>query len=692
MNFDEAIHTFVSECRELLNDMESSLLQVSLSGDVQACVNAVFRAAHTIKGSAGLFGLDAIVAFTHVAESLLDEVRAGQVRLSEELVQVLLRTCDHMHNLVDAVEQGRADALPASVQAQGEALVAQMQMHMVAAEASLNEAPTQLAQPSPQQWHIAVHFGPSVLQNGMDPLSFLRYLASLGRVVHVDMRSEHVPSLLELDAEQCYLGFVVHLESASSQADIEGVFEFVRDDCQLCVTPLSPQVPACSPSGDVASACGSLQCTPGPNCTSAADVPVAICPAAVSKELVSEAVVVASSRNTARGADAQTVRVDAHKLDRLIDLVGELIIASAGATEVARSLRQPELLEANITLGGLVEQVRDQALQLRMVKIGATFNRFQRVVHDVARELGKDIVLEVSGEDTELDKTVVEKIADPLTHLVRNAMDHGIESAHERVRSGKPAQGTVRLNAYHDSGHIAIEISDDGGGLNRERILAKGVERGLVEPGRNLSDREVWNLIFEPGFSTAEQVTNLSGRGVGMDVVKSNITALRGTVELHSVPGQGTTVQVRLPLTLAIINGFQVRVGNSTFVVPLDVVEECVEYTGGQRHNYTDLRGSVLPFVSLREHFALHGSSSARPNIVVIAHGSQRFGLLVDELLGEAQTVIKPLSKLFSQVQGVSGTSILGNGQIALILDIPALYAGLLSSSAGHLVVASSGT
>ena len=376
-----------------------------------------------------------------------------------------------------------------------------------------------------------------------------------------------------------------------------------------------------------------------------------------------------------------SVRVDAQKLDHLINLVGELIIASAGATEVARKLRQPELLEANASLTALVEQVRDQALQLRMVKIGATFNKFQRVVHDVSKELGKDIALQIAGEDTELDKTVVERIGDPLTHLVRNAMDHGIEPADVRLARGKPAQGTVSLNAYHESGHIVIEISDDGGGLDRERILTKGVERGLVEPGRALSDKEVFNLIFEPGFSTAAQITNLSGRGVGMDVVRSNITALRGTVELFSQLHAGTMVQVRLPLTLAIINGFQVRVGHSVFVIPLDMVEECVEYTGSDQQHYTDLRGSVLPFVRLRDHFALHGPCSPRPNIVVIKHGSQRFGMLVDELLGEAQTVIKPLSRIFSHARGISGSSILGNGNVALILDIPVLHNELLASA-----------
>ena len=370
---------------------------------------------------------------------------------------------------------------------------------------------------------------------------------------------------------------------------------------------------------------------------------------------------------------AQSIRVDADKLDRLINLVGELITASAGANLAARRLGNVELQECSAQVADLVESVRDHALQLRMVKIGGTFNRFRRVVHDVSRALGKDIALVVRGEDTELDKTVVERISDPLTHLVRNAMDHGIETAEARAAQGKPAQGTITLDARHESGHIVIEVGDDGGGLDRDRILAKAVQRGLVEAGRELSDADVFKLVFEPGFSTAEQVTDLSGRGVGMDVVRRNIEALRGSVEIASRPGLGTTVEVRLPLTLAIIEGFLISVGASRFVLPLDMVDECVAFDDVPGRSYTDLRGRVLPFIRLRDMFGLGGKPGARQNIVVVRHGIERIGLVVDTLLGETQAVIKPLSRLFAQVRGISGSSILGSGDVALILDVPAL-------------------
>lgn len=461
-----------------------------------------------------------------------------------------------------------------------------------------------------------------------------------------------LPSLEALDPEANYLGFRILLRSDADRAAIEDVFEFVREDCELEIAAVAAPTDATA----LVTVAPAAMTVPASTPATASAPPRA-----------------AAETGTRGGAEARSIRVDADKLDRMIDLVGELIIAVSSTNANAQRSGDAQLLESASILAGLVEEVRESALQLRMVKIGGTFSRFQRVVHDVARELGKDIALVVAGEDTELDKSVVEKIGDPLTHLVRNAMDHGIEPADVRVARGKPARGTVGLNAYHDSGSIVIQITDDGGGLNRDRILAKALERGLVEPGRQLSDRDVFAMIFEPGFSTAEKVTNLSGRGVGMDVVKRNITALRGTVDIDSAAGLGTTISVRLPLTLAIINGFQVGVGKSVFVVPLDVVEECVEFAPDYASDYIDLRGSVLPYVRLRELFALGSKQPARESIVVIRQGTQRFGLVVDTLLGEWQTVIKPLSKVFAQVKGISGSSILGSGDVALILDVPSL-------------------
>ena len=390
-----------------------------------------------------------------------------------------------------------------------------------------------------------------------------------------------------------------------------------------------------------------------------------------------------------RSNENNLIRVDAGKLDQLINLVGELIIAGAGARMTAQQVGHPQMLESTELLARLVEEVRDSALTLRMVQIGATFNRFQRVVRDVSHELGKDIALSISGGETELDKTVVERITDPLTHLVRNAMDHGIEPLAVRQARGKPAKGNVRLNAFHDAGSIVLEVADDGGGLDPQRILAKAQERGLITEGQVLSEKETFNLIFEPGFSTADQVSNLSGRGVGMDVVKRNITALRGSIELDSVLGQGTCVRIRLPLTLAIIDGFLVGVGQAGYVIPLDLVEECIELetTDCQEQGHVSLRGEVLPFIRLRDLFEDESQAPRRENVVVVSYAGQRAGLVVDHLMGEFQTVIKPLGKLFGTCRGVGGFTILGSGAVALILDIPGLLSELAGAAPTHALL-----
>ena len=698
INLDQVLHTFILEARELLEDMEAALLRVADEADPRESINAIFRAAHTIKGSSGLFGLDAVVTFTHVVESVLDRVRDGAVSLDEALVALMLASGDYIGRLVDTVERGEPQSDP-KTEPEGAALLARLQTYLAAQDVPAAQAPASAAAAASggaAHWHLSLRFGPDVLRNGMDPLSFIRYLATLGEIQHIATLPDAVPGLDELDPEGCCLGFEIGFLTSADKAAIENVFEFVIDDCTLRIVAPGSRVEqyidlirslpeGASPIGEILVRCGSITSHEleaalrlqaesattrklGAILADQGNVAPQVVEAALAKQKQ-----VRETRATESQAQSQTVRVDADKLDRLINLVGELIIAAAGANLVAKRTRNLELMERNTTLSDLVEEVRDSALQLRMVKIGGTFSRFKRVVHDVARELGKDIELAVSGEDTELDKTVVEKIGDPLMHLVRNAMDHGIDSAELRASRGKPATGTVSLNAFHDSGSIVIQVSDDGGGLDREKILAKGLERGLVEPGRTMSDAEVYALIFEPGFSTAAQVTNLSGRGVGMDVVKRNIAALRGNVAISSEPGHGTTVTVRLPLTLAIINGFQVAVGKSVFVVPMDMVDECVEFSAEPGHDYTDLRGQVLPFIRLRELFDVAGTPSARQNIVVVKHAGEKFGLVVDALLGEAQTVIKPLSRMFAQVRGISGSSILGSGDVALILDVPLL-------------------
>ena len=700
---DAALQTFFDESHELLTEMEAGLLVCERNHCGADTINSIFRAAHTIKGSSGLFGLDAIVSFVHVVETALDRVRIGKVAMEPEFAVLLLNCKDHIDALIAAAANGHTGAHP-SLDARSTELSMLLQARAGSVKqvgsgsqnVATTEVPTQDGVTtngnvaSSGLWHISARFKPDVIRGGMDPLSFIRYLTTFGDIRGILVVVDSMPDAAAFDPETCYSGFELAYHSTVDEARIRGAFEFVADDCTLAVlpphSPLIEYLQAMPESNDdperaveILVQCGSL--TPS-EAQRAFQIVAGNTKDAATRATVSENAFIPAETDKRAIAAERSVRVDASKLDHLINLVGELIIAAAGANLDARRIKSVELQESTSRLSELVESVRDSALQLRMVKIGATFNRFQRVVNDLSRELGKDITLVVSGEDTELDKTVVERIADPLTHLVRNAIDHGIESAATRATAGKPATGTIRLNAFHDSGNIVIEVSDDGGGLKRERILAKAVERGLIEPGKALTDNEVYALIFEPGFSTAEQVTNLSGRGVGMDVVKRNIAALRGDVEIRSAEGQGTTVSVRLPLTLAIINGFQVGVGKSVFVVPLDMVEECIEFTAEPGHDYANVRGQVLPFVRLRDLFGVPGTSGARENIVIVKHGGIKAGLVVDALFGECQTVIKPLAKMFNRVKCISGSSILGNGEVALILDVALLMQKVLSRAA----------
>ena len=716
MDLDEALELFIVECRELLEDMEAALLAVENATEQGEIINAVFRAAHTIKGSSGLFSLGHIVAFTHVVESVLDRVRSGKLALNGELVALLLACSDHIRALVEGVASGEQSGTPELAQA-GEPLTHQLRVYLdTGAAATATATTTAVASPAAvpsgaidtagvrcingapvdaEHWHISVRFGPDVLRNGMDPMSFIRYLATLGHITAIATVADALPDAAVMDPETCYLGFEIAFKASPDKAPIdkaaiEQVFEFVREDSQLFILPPHSQVSAyvnllehqgdSARLGEMLVRCGTLtrqeldaaldQQVETPNALIGT---ILVTQGSVQAEVVEAALQKQKHAKETVATESRSIRVDADKLDQLINLVGELIIAGANVNMIAHRAKVIELEESTSKLSALVEEVRDSALQLRMVKIGATFNRFQRVVHDVSRELGKDIALVIEGEDTELDKTVVEKIGDPLMHLIRNSMDHGIESAEVRRAQGKSEQGMVRLNAFHDSGSIVITVEDDGGGLNRERILAKAIERGLVEAGHHLTDEEVYGLVLEAGFSTAEKVSNLSGRGVGMDVVKRNIAALRGTVTMSSQEGLGTTVTVRMPLTLAIIDGFLVGVGKAVYAIPLDMIDECVAFSAEPEHDYTNLRGQVLPFIRLRQLFGMPNSCARSENIVVLKHGNQRAGLVVDTLLGEFQTVIKPLGKMFSQVKCVSGSTILGSGDVALILDVPAL-------------------
>lgn len=725
MKKDAARDALVQEARELLAAMETALLQIESDGPSRDAINALFRAAHTIKGSAGLFAFDGIVSFTHLLENVLDKVRNGILALDEAMMSLLLDCGDHISDLVDAIAEFKEEQDPdpvrrAELEASLNRLLERSENDNIASASPGNvQTPGPVGTPlidvtrdgvpvANPYWHLSLRFHRDLLRDGLDPISFLNYLQTVGRIAYARVLDTGIPESDEMDAELCYLGFEIGLDSTAERTRIESVFEFVRDDSEICI--LSPhatvddyrrwlqRMPDQDALGPVLvdlqvlslqewqqmfsdldqanSTDANLQPRDG-TAHHATDLPMASEP-----DLVTPVSSPLSSDRRPKGADGKKtaeqkfVKIEVSKLDQLIDLVGELVIAGAGASLVAKRRKDPHFDEATQLMSGLVEQIRDVALTMRMVQINEVFQRFPRLVRDMSREIGKDIELLITGADTELDKSMVDKIADPLMHIVRNAMDHGIEEATVRRAAGKSGTGMVRLNATHESGSVIIEVLDDGRGLDREKIFRKAVQQGLMAADATPSEKDIFRLIFEPGFSTADTVTSLSGRGVGMDVVKRNVDALRGEIDMFSDPGQGTMVRIRLPLTLAIISGFQIVVGGAVFVVPLELVVECINLSMHQVHHHVvTLRGEPLPFIPLRELFDLPQRDSPRKSLVIVQYGRMRAGLLVDQLLGECQAVIKPLGKLFSKVKGLSGSTILGDGRVALILDVPHLIA-----------------
>lgn len=693
MDLSAALATFIDECQDLLAQMEQILLQADSGHCSDDEMNALFRAAHTIKGSAGLFGLDELVRFTHVVENILDQLRNRSMQFSPELVSLLLASQDHISAQVAAVADSRP--LPLDEQLLADLRAYQGGSATAVVEQAKGAEPvvvTTRQAVGPEHWHLSLRFGADVLRMGMDPLTFIRYLSTIGTLVHVETITDHLPAVDSYDAESCYLGFEVALQAESSKEELEAVFEFVRDDAQITILPpkskaedfikLIQSLPEGGTRlGEILVSCGSVTAHELAHALQVQEEgqgsrrlgEILVSEGAVHAPVIDAALDKQRKGDEKRQIESRSVKVAADRLDALIDRVGELVIATAAMALRAQQTHQVAMVEAANGVQTLVEDIRESALRLRMVPIGEVFSRFPRVVRDLSKELGKEIELRISGAEAELDKTMVDRVADPLMHLLRNAIDHGIEAPELRMTAGKPAKGVIALNAYHESGSIVIEVADDGGGLKRDKILKKAIERGLIAADAQLSDSDVFRLILEPGFSTADAVTNLSGRGVGMDVVKSNIEALRGSLDISSEPGQGTTIRLYLPLTLAIIDGFQVVAGHNHYIIPLDQVVECIELPEqGNSSDYLNLRGEVLPFVRLRQLFSIAGDVPSRQNVVVRA-GTTKAGLAVDRLAGECQTVIKPLGRLFSQVPGIAGSTIMGTGDVALIVDVPQL-------------------
>ncbi|HET6804064.1 MAG TPA: chemotaxis protein CheA [Frateuria sp.] len=635
---------FIEESLEGLDTMESSLLALDEGGDGEL-VHTIFRAAHSIKGGAATFGFPEMASFTHEAESLLDEVRGGKRAIDKPIIEVLLRSVDCLRAMFDRARAGAPLNDATSDGVRGELAA------MMGREAPAPAGPARRAGDQAGAWMIQFRPHVGMLAGGNDPLRLIRELAGLGELA-VEADLSRLPELGKLDPSECHLGWTIELKAPVKREDIAAVFDWVEDECDLVIEP--------RPSAVVAPA--------------AAPAPA---PANIAEA--------AAARGTREAsAESSSVRVAIDKIDSMINLVGELVITQAMLDTFREDFdpsRLPLLQQGLTQLARHARELQESVMGIRMLPIASVFNRFPRLVRDLAPKLGKQVKLELHGEQTELDKTVLEKIGDPMVHLVRNAIDHGLETPDKRRAAGKGETGTLKLDAFHRGGNIVVQVSDDGAGLNRDAIVRKAVERGLIKSGDGLSDEAVADLIFQPGFSTAAVTTDLSGRGVGMDVVRRNVEDLGGTVTIRSKAGQGSTFTITLPLTLAIIDGLTAAVGEERYIVPLVSIIESVQLKpealktvagGGELFRF---RGEYLPVLRLHELFGCHGATRAiEDGLVIVVEGDgSRVGLFVDGLVGQQQAVVKSLEANYRRVQGVSGATILADGSVALIADIAGL-------------------
>jgi len=727
MSLDAALQTFYVEAQEHLESMENAFLHMDDGNVNDEVLNEIFRSAHTIKGSAGIFGLDHIVNFTHVVENVLDRARENEITIEKKLLDVLFSCRDHMQDLVDVTldEFQQQETLQETGNRLLKALdpwsnessfdADEQTKHEDTSVNEINNEAELIDKKEDNCWHISLRLSSDCLRNGMDPMSFIKFLTSLGEIIHIESITDNFPCPTEFDAENLYFAYEIALQSDADLETIENTFMFVQDDSDIEILPPSAKIEDYLALidklpeenqllGDILIKCGSLtkhSLEQALNIQTRETINSDKQSEAAKKKLgevltqqnkVPEEVVnaaLAKQQNQKIPNEGKQIRIDANRLDHLINLIGELVINQQRIELLSKKSKNPPLIEAVDDFDNFTNQIRDAALSLRMVAIGGTFQRFKRLVRDTAKELGKDIELTIEGAETELDRLMVEKLGDPLTHIIRNAMDHGLESIAERTAAGKEPKGHLKLAAYHEAGHIVIAISDDGNGINKARVKAKAIEKGIINTDAQLSDNEINHLIFHAGFSTAEAVTNLSGRGVGMDVVKRNVESLQGSIDIKSKEGHGSLFNIRLPLTLAIIDGFHVEAQGTHFIIPQATIIECIDldnYQDIKGRHCINLRGDMIPYLNMTEIFNLspgalsttntsssNKKKSAHHELVIVQFGGERAGIAVDKLNGEIQTVVKPLGPIFKALKGIGGSSLLGTGEIAFILDIPQL-------------------
>lgn len=718
-DFAQFQDAFFEEVAEHLAVVEDGLLELEQHPDDRDLLNKIFRSAHSIKGGAGMFGFNAVAQFTHKMETLLDLLRNGQKAVSPAIADLLLKSTDCLKTLIDAVKTGAAV---------NDEVVQQLTTELAAESGSGPQQPTASStekQPAQTQSACGDH-GYSInwtppdwlFQRGLDPLQIMRDLSNIGSLTEVVLDLSRLPDLADIDPEKCYLAWRMKLTTTKDVKAIEAVFEFVKEDSALSIedvrgkelgvngveTSVSHE-PSAAPHPSPLTPDGSER-EPKPlgqilvesGVVSAAALEDALSQQKRVGEILVEQKAVTpqqleqalqkqrqqESGTQAKKTDTASIRVDTAKIDKLINLVGELVITQSMLSDLGSrfEIKQlPVLLERVAQLERNTREIQERVMGIRMLPIGTAFSRFPRLVRDLSAKAGKKIQLVLSGEETELDKTVIESIGDPLTHLVRNSADHGLEPPEERLDNNKPEVGTIRLNAFHEGGNICITVEDDGRGLNRDKILAKAIKQGMVGENEKLTDDQIWPLIFRPGFSTAEKITDVSGRGVGMDVVKRNIESLGGTVSIKTTEGKGTTFVLKLPLTLAIIEGMTVRIGQETYIVPLLSILESIQPKEGAvktvvgKGELINVRETYLPMIRLYEVFSLTSEHTVptKAILLILETEGERVAVMVDEILGQQQVVIKSMEQNFRKVEGIAGATILGDGTVGFILDVRGL-------------------
>jgi two-component system chemotaxis sensor kinase CheA len=688
-NIDKHKEAFREEAYELLTELERSLLELEESPENIELIGTIFRALHTIKGSGSMFGFDRIAGFTHEVETAFDLVRNGELSVTKELIDLTLSSRDHIKKMLDLPEEHDDSAAKEILQSLKRLLPGKQQDKAAAVS---SEKTGSLSETSSNDLTYRIQFCPNtdIFTKGINPLLLLDDLQTLGDC-KVVAYYDSIPLLDDMDPEACYTYWDIILTTDKGTNAIRDVFIFVEDDCKLVIDVIDDgekldEEISSRKIGEILIERGfvtkedldkvlSQQKRIGRMLVES-DI---VDSRKVESALIEQQHIKEIKQKEQQPDAASSIRVASDKLDNLVNLVGEMVTVQARLSQLSAYKNDPDLLSIAEEVERLTGELRDQTMSIRMLPIGTTFSKFKRLVRDLSKELGKEIELSTEGAETELDKTVIEKLNDPMVHLIRNCIDHGIETPEVRINIGKPAQGMLHLSAKHSGAYVLIEIVDDGAGLDADVIRSKAIEKGMITPDAELTEKEIYSLILAPGFSTAKTVTNVSGRGVGMDVVKRAIDNLRGSIGITSQKGIGTTITLKLPLTLAIIEGLLVQIGTEYFVLPLSVVEECVELTrediaNAHGRHLANVRGQIVPYIRLREQFIIHGELPEIEQIVIVGIEGNRVGFVVDSVIGEHQTVIKTLGRVYKNIEGISGATILGDGTVALILDITKLY------------------